>query len=65
MAIIGATPGLMSKDIIVAAQKKRKLGSRDVFANLYRLQHKRHLIRSEGPKGATRYFLAESQEGAD
>jgi len=59
LSVIGSSPGLTSKEVIASVQKKRpKLQPRDVFANLYRLHHKRGLIRTEGPKGSTRYFLA-------
>lgn len=65
LAIIAASPGITSKDVIAAAQKKRsKLTPRDVFANLYRLHRVRHMIRAEGPKGSTRYFLTEPSEEA-
>jgi hypothetical protein len=63
LAIIGASPGLTSNEVIAAAQKKRKIDAPGVYSNLYRLK-KNDLIRCEGPKGSTRYFLAEPSEGA-
>lgn len=60
LAIIGAQPGILSRDMLPFAQRKRpKLQMRDIHANLYRLQHKKQRIRTEGPRGETRYFLAE------
>ena len=65
MSIIAASPSIVSRDIIAAAQKKKpKLKPRDVFANLYRLEHKRGLIRTEGPKGSKLYFLVETEADA-
>ena len=63
LAIIGASPGLTSNEVIAAAQKKRKIAAPSVYSNLYRLK-KNELIRYEGSKGSTRYFLAEPAKEA-
>jgi hypothetical protein len=65
MSIVDKAPGVTSKQIIAAAQKKRqKLTPRDIFATLYRLEHVKGRLRAEGPRGGKKYFLAEPKEVA-
>jgi hypothetical protein len=61
MSIVRKSPdGMTSKEVIAAAVKRRpKLKSNDVLAGLYRLSRKKHWLRTEGPKGAMRYFVTE------
>jgi len=63
VAIVAASPGLTSQEVIAALQKKRKIDPPGVYANLYRLK-KGGLIRQEGPKGSTRYFAVEPAKEA-